>query len=117
MLEHLVELLTPEFDVVALAVDGAGALEAARRFAPDLAVLDIALPRMSGIAVAAQLQSAGFKGKVVFVTMYRDREFLQAALELGQVGYVAKDRLVMDLVPAIQAVEAGRSFVSPSFVP
>jgi DNA-binding NarL/FixJ family response regulator len=114
MLEQLVQLLAREFEVVATAADGPAALEAATRLEPDLAVLDVAMPGMGGIAVAAQLLATGSKAKVVFVTMYRDREFMEKALELGEVGFVAKDRLIMDLLPAIRAVQSGRSFVSPS---
>jgi DNA-binding NarL/FixJ family response regulator len=115
MLRQLVQLLETEFDVVGTAADGAAALEAVTRAGPDIAVLDVAMPRLGGIAVAAQLRSAGVVVKLVFVTMYRDREFMQKALELGPVGYVAKDRLVMDLFPAIRAVESDQSFISPSF--
>jgi DNA-binding NarL/FixJ family response regulator len=115
MLHQLVQLLEADFEVVGTAADGAAALDAVTQAGPDIAVLDVAMPRMGGIAVAAQLRSAGAAVKIVFVTMYRDREFMQRALELGPVGYVAKDRLVMDLLPAIRAVESGQSFVSPSF--
>jgi DNA-binding NarL/FixJ family response regulator len=115
MLKQLVQVLTTDFDVVGTATDGLAALATARELEPDVAVLDVAMPGMGGIAVAAELQSAGSRARVVFVTMYRDREFLHKALELGAVGYVAKDRLMMDLLPAIRAVQSGQSFISPSF--
>jgi DNA-binding NarL/FixJ family response regulator len=114
MLESLVRLLTKEFEVVATVSDGMAAIDAAKRADPDLLILDIAMPGLSGIAAAAQLKSSGSRAKVVFVTMHYDREFVQKALELGEVGFVAKDRLVMDLLPAIRAVQAGKSFVSPT---
>jgi DNA-binding NarL/FixJ family response regulator len=114
MLETLARMLSKEFEVVATVGDGAAAVDAAKRNDPDLLVLDVAMPRLTGIAVAAQLKSAGSRAKVVFVTMHYDREYVQRALELGEIGFVAKDRLVMDLLPAIRAVQAGRSFVSPT---
>ena len=117
MLQHLVQVLSTEFDIVGTATDGINALATARRTDPDIAVLDVAMPGLGGIAVAAELQADGARAKVIFVTMYRDREFMQKALELGRVGYVAKDRLVMDLLPAVRAVESGQSFISPSFTP
>ena len=116
MLDSLVQLLGREFDVVAKVSDGLAAVEEGKRLNPDLLVLDIAMPGLNGIAAATQLQSTGCTADVVFITMHYDREFVQRALELGNVGFVAKDRLVMDLLPAIQAVRSGRSFVSPSIV-
>jgi len=114
MLDSLVSLLTRDFDIVASVGDGLAALDAAKRVKPDLLVLDIAMPGLSGIAVASQVKSEDSAAKVVFVTMHYDREFVEKALELGEVGFVAKDRLVMDLLPAIRAVEAGKRFVSPT---
>jgi DNA-binding NarL/FixJ family response regulator len=114
MLDSLVQLLAGEVEIVATASNGPAAVDAAKQNDPDLLVLDIAMPGLSGIAVASRLKSSGSKAKVVFVTMHYDREFVQRALELGEVGFVAKDRLVMDLLPAIRAVQAGQSFVSPS---
>jgi DNA-binding NarL/FixJ family response regulator len=114
MLDSLVRMLKKDFDVVGAVGDGLAAVDTAKRMDPDLLVLDIAMPGLSGIAVAGQLKSTGSRAKVVFVTMHYDREFVQKALELGEVGFVAKDRLVMDLMPAIRSVQSGRSFVSPT---
>ena len=114
MLEQLTRLLAQDYDVVATAADGQAALEAARQAVPDLLVLDIAMPRMNGLAVAAQVRAGDPGVKVVFVTMHYDREFVQEALSLGPVGFVAKDRLVLDLLPAIRAVQAGERFISPT---
>ncbi len=114
MLDTLVRLLAKDFDVVAAVSDGNAAVDAATRYKPELLVLDIAMPGLSGIAAATQLKANGSTAKLVFVTMHYDREFVQKALELGTVGFVAKDRLVADLVPAIRAVQADQSFVSPS---
>ena len=114
MLDSLVRLLTKDFEIVARVSDGVAAVDAATREEPDLLVLDIAMPGLNGIAAAARLKSSGSRAKVVFVTMHYHREFVEKALELGEVGFVAKDRLVMDLLPAIHAVRAGKSFVSPN---
>ena len=107
MLDSLVELLSSEFEVVA-------AVTSTERLGPDLLVLDIAMPGLSGIAAAACVRKNGSTAKVVFVTNLHDRAFVQESLALGQVGFVAKDRLVADLLPAIRTVLSGRSFVSPS---
>ena len=114
MLETLVSLLSRDFEVVAAVADGLAAVTEAEHLEPDLLVLDIAMPGLSGIAAAARLLRRGSTAKVVFVTNMRDREFMQESLALGPVGFVVKDRLVADLLPAIREVLAGKSFVSPS---
>jgi DNA-binding NarL/FixJ family response regulator len=116
MLDTLVRLLSREFDVVAAVSDGLAAVTAASQFAPDLLVLDIAMPELSGIAAATRIMKGGATPKVVFVTNLHDREFVQESLALGQVGFVVKDRLVADLLPAIHTVLQGNSFVSPNMV-
>ena len=114
MLESLVRLLTRDFDIVAAVSDGTAAVAEAEQLEPDLLVLDIAMPGLNGIAAAARLKEQGSQAKVVFVTNMRDREFVQESLALGDVGFVAKDRLVADLLPAIRRVLAGQTFVSPT---
>jgi DNA-binding NarL/FixJ family response regulator len=114
MLESLVRLLSRDFEVVATVTDGLAAVAEAEHLEPDLLVLDIAMPGLNGIAAAARLREQGSKAKVVFVTNMRDREFVQESLALGDVGFVVKDRLVADLLPAIRQVLAGQRFVSPS---
>jgi DNA-binding NarL/FixJ family response regulator len=114
MLNSLVRILSGEFEVVAAVTDGLAVVTTAARLEPDVLVLDIAMPGLSGIAAAARLKESGSTAKVVFVTNLHDREFVQESLALGDVGFVVKDRLVADLLPAIRRVLSGRSFVSPS---
>ena len=114
MLDSLVRLLTREFEVVAAVSDGTAAVAEAEQLEPDLLVLDIAMPGLNGIAAATRLKEQGSRAKVVFVTNMRDREFVQESLALGDVGFVVKDRLVADLLPAIRHVLAGQTFVSPT---
>jgi two-component system, NarL family, response regulator DegU len=114
MLDTLVRLLSSDFDVVSAVTDGLAVVTAASQLAPDLLVLDIAMPRLNGIAAAARVKESGSTAKVVFVTNLRDREFVRESLALGDVGFVVKDRLIADLLPAIRTVLAGQSFVSPT---
>jgi DNA-binding NarL/FixJ family response regulator len=114
MLDSLVRLLSRDFDVVATVMDGLAAVTEAEHLEPDLLVLDIAMPRLNGIAAAARLKEHGSKAKIVFVTNMKDREFVQESLALGDVGFVVKDRLVADLLPAVRQVLSGQAFVSPS---
>ena len=116
MLQTLVELLSAECDVVAAVSDGLSAVAEAEHLEPDLLVLDIAMPRLSGIAAATQLKARGSNARVVFVTNMRDHAFVEESLTLGHVGFVVKDRLLLDLLPAVLQVLDGRAFVSPSLL-
>jgi DNA-binding NarL/FixJ family response regulator len=114
MLDTLLHLLSSDFEVVAAVSDGISVVKAAAQFNPDVLVLDIAMPHLNGIAAAARVKESGSPAKVVFVTYLHDREFVQESLALGDVGFVVKDRLVADLLPAIESVLRGHSFVSPT---
>jgi DNA-binding NarL/FixJ family response regulator len=112
MLGTLVQLLSTDYEVVAALLDGHAAVGAAARHAPDVVVLDIAMPRISGIEAALELRRRGSDAKIVFVTMNPDPAYVAASLALGAIGFVLKSRLALDLLPAIQEVLAGRRFVS-----
>jgi DNA-binding NarL/FixJ family response regulator len=114
MLETLVRMLSSDFNVVSAVSDGLAVVTAATELAPDLLVLDIAMPCLNGIAAAVRARESGSTAKVVFVTNLHDREFVRESLALGGAAFVVKDRLVADLIPAIRHVLAGQSFVSPT---
>jgi DNA-binding NarL/FixJ family response regulator len=114
MRDSLVRILSTDFEVVAAVSDGFSVVNSVAELEPDLLVLDIAMPGLNGIAAASRVKATGSAAKVVFVTNLQDREFVQQSLALGDIGFVAKNRLVADLLPAIHTVLAGQSFVSPS---
>jgi len=114
MLDTLVQMLSREFEIVATVTDGVAVVTKAEQLEPDVLVLDIAMPGLNGIAAAGRLRENGSHAKVVFVTNMRGREFVQESLALGDVGFVAKDRIVADLLPAIRQVLSGETFVSPT---
>ena len=114
MLEHLTQLLTPEFEVVGAVRDGRAALEAVAGLQPDLLVLDISMPALSGLEAARELQRQGTGPKIVFLTVHEEPEFIRESFATGASAYVIKPRLATDLAMAIREVLAGRSFVSPT---
>ena len=85
---------------------------AAATLQPDVIVLDISMPGMSGLEVAARLRSAESRAAIVFLTVHNDFEVVDAALAAGASGYVIKSRLASDLVLAVRAARARRTFVS-----
>jgi len=112
VLKTISELLQPLFDLVGTASDGEAALETTLRLQPDLVVLDISMPVMSGIEVAEELTRLGSKTRIVFLTAHQDTDILKACQAAGGLGYVVKLSMVTDLIPAINAALDGRRFVS-----
>lgn len=113
MREQLARMLAPEHDVVALVSDGKAAVEAAVQLAPDLALLDISMPVMSGIAAARRLKQCARTTKVVFITCHTDAAYVEEAFRLGAAGYVLKPNLASELPDAIREVLSGSSYRSP----
>jgi DNA-binding NarL/FixJ family response regulator len=113
-LDVTARLLEPRFEVVKSVGDGQAVIDEAARHEPDLLVLDISMPRVNGIDAARHLRDAGFKGKVIFLTVHGDADYVRAALAAGAFGYVVKSRLASDLLPAVDEVLSGRMFVSPT---
>jgi DNA-binding NarL/FixJ family response regulator len=114
LLEAEIALLSPYFDVVGTAADGAGLVSEARRLHPDVIVTDITMPILSGIEALQKLRESGSTAKFVFVTVHSEGEFVEACMEAGGLGYVQKSCLKHHLVHAIKAVLAGKSYVSKS---
>ena len=117
MLERAAAALAASCLVVGQVQDGATALAAAAAIEPDVIVLDISMPEMSGLEVAARLRAAGSSAAIVFLTVHDDAEFVQAAQAAGAIGYVVKPRLGIDLLHAVREARARRPFVSPGVEP
>jgi DNA-binding NarL/FixJ family response regulator len=113
MLARAAAVLTHECEVVGAAKDGRAALKAAELLHPDVIVLDISMPGMTGLEVAMCLRRAGSTAAVVFLTVHDEEEFVRAARAAGGLGYVVKPRLASDLMIAVREARAGHSFVSP----
>jgi DNA-binding NarL/FixJ family response regulator len=114
LVRRVAELLAPSFEVVGIAHDGRDLISQAQRLIPDVIVVDITMPVLSGIEAVHQLQIAGLASKFVFLTIHSEDEFLQACLEEGALGYVVKSNLKDDLIPAIFSAMQGQVFVSPA---
>ena len=112
MLARAAAVLTPGCVIVAAVRDGRAALDAARTLRPDVIVLDISMPGMTGFEVAARLRERGSTAAVVFLTVHDDEEVIAAAKAAGGIGYVVKPRLISDLMLAVREARVGRPFVS-----
>jgi DNA-binding NarL/FixJ family response regulator len=107
-------LLSPYFEIVGTVGDGAALVSAARYLLPDVIVTDITMPILNGIDAVRKLQASGITSKIIFLTVRREREFVEACIRAGALGYVQKFKMKHHLVPAIQAALAGQSYVSQS---
>ena len=113
VLARTAAVLTPGCIIVGSAKDGPTALKAAASLQPEVIVLDISMPGMTGLEVASLLRKAQSTAAVVFLTVHDEEEFVQAAKAVGGIGYVIKPRIASDLMKAVQEARAGRPFVSP----
>jgi two-component system response regulator DesR len=106
--------LEPDFEVVAELGTGTEVLPAARRTAPDVALLDVQMPGRDGLAVAAELRHALPACRVIICTTFSRPGYLSRAMSAGAAGYVVKDSRPEQLVNAIRRVHAGLRFVDPA---
>lgn len=106
----------PDLTVVAEAGDGAEAVEAARIHQPDLAILDIAMPRLTGLQAARELARTQPGLRLLILTMYDNEQYFFEALAAGASGYVLKSVADRDLVEACRATMRGEPFLYPGAV-
>ncbi|HTQ61035.1 MAG TPA: response regulator transcription factor [Candidatus Solibacter sp.] len=105
-------LLEVEFEVIGKVGNGQALFEQAMRLKPDVIVTDISMPILNGIEATIRLRKSGCKARILFLTVHSDTEFARSCLSAGASGYVAKSRMLRDLLPAIREVLAGNIFVS-----
>ena len=106
----------PDLEVVAEAEDGAEAVEKALKEDVHLAILDVSMPRMTGIQAAAELQKRKPELKILMLSMHDSEQFLFESLKAGASGYVLKSAADTDIVDAVRAAMRGDSYLYPSAV-
>lgn len=102
-----------DFTVIGEARDGENALAQIKALLPEIAILDISMPKLDGLAVAGSVQEEGLPVKIILVTMYREEKLFKKALEAGVKGYVLKDSAAIDIISCLNAVAAGENYTSP----
>jgi len=106
----------PDFVVVAEAEDGAAAVKAALREDVHLAILDVAMPKLTGIQASVELQKHKPELKLLILSMYESEQFLFESLRAGASGYVVKSDADHDIVEACRRTMRGQSFLYPTAV-
>jgi len=100
-------------NVVAVASDGEQALQLIKDHAPDIAVLDMSMPKMTGLAVAKEYKKQQGTTEIIFLTMFDDEDILNEAMDLGVKGYILKESASIDIVNAVHLVAEGQYYLSP----
>lgn len=112
-IEAAATVLDGAYEIVGTAQNGEDGLKAAQTLLPDVIVLDISMPDMTGFDVASRLRQRKNRAAIVLLTVHEDTDFVRAARALGVLGYVIKRRIATDLATAVREVLGGRTFSSP----
>ena len=101
------------FKIVGEAADGEEAMRLFVTLKPDIAVIDIDMPRLNGLETIRALRQQAFAIKTIILTMYKEEDMFNAAMDLGAKAYVLKENAANDIMAALEKVARGEAFVSP----
>jgi len=105
---------SPGIEIIAEAGDGESALSHIQTLSPEVAIVDIDMPKRDGLDVARQIRASGLQTKIILLTLHSESIYLRTAFDAGAHGYMLKDSGPEDVLGAIRAVLAGQTYVSPS---
>ena len=113
--EGLRALLTadPSFEIVGEARDGREAVRCVERLGPDLLLMDLSMPRMSGMDAIREVKKRYPETKIIALTVHKTEEYLLTTLQAGADGFVLKDATHGELITAIKSVMGGKAYLSP----
>jgi DNA-binding NarL/FixJ family response regulator len=113
--QGLVSLLQrdPEVEVVAEAADGLAAVELALRHRPQVAVLDVSMPRLSGLEATRRIHAELPATRILVLTVHDDEEYVVPLVRAGATGYLVKDAATAELLAAVRALAQGKAYFGP----
>jgi len=111
--EGIRRLLEPDYELISVVHNGKALIEAAREHQPDLVLTDISMPGMDGLEAAEKLREVAPQTRVIILSVHDERDFVHAAFEAGARGYLLKSSAPQELPIALEAVLAGRHYVTP----
>jgi DNA-binding NarL/FixJ family response regulator len=112
-LEAMLEI-EPEYDVVGVAADGRTAIRLATELNPDIMLIDLSMPRTSGIDAIVQVKRQRPEVRIIALTFHKEDKYIHATLEAGADGYVLKDDSRDELMAALKSVMSGNTYLSPA---
>ena len=104
----------PKLKVIAEAGDGEEALAGIQELKPDIAVLDLDMPKLDGFGVAKEIQRRKIPVRIVFLTIHSEEDLFHAAMDLGAKGYILKESALTELAHGLRAVAEGQHYVTAS---
>ena len=104
----------PQIEIVAEARDGEEAFNLIMKHQPVVALIDVEMPKMSGLEISRRINSENIKTRIVFLTMYKDEDMFNEAMDTGAYGYVLKENAVEDVLESVQLVSKGGNYISPT---
>ena len=104
----------PQIEIIAEARDGEEAFNLIMKHQPDVALIDVEMPKMSGLEISRRINSENTKTRIVFLTMYKDEDMFNEAMDTGAYGYVLKENAVEDVLESVQLVSKSRNYISPT---
>ncbi len=104
----------PDLEIVGEAGNGHEAVELAERLQPDIVIMDVAMPGLSGIEATRRLTAGAPRARVLALSMHKDSVYVREMLKAGARGYLLKDALDTDLLAAVQALARGDGYLSPA---
>ena len=114
LLDRVVSILGCEFSVIGTVSDGESLIAREAELEPDVLVVDVCMPGISGLEAAGLIRKRGSRAAVVCLTAHNTWDVIEAAWDAGATAFVAKSSIASDLVPAVHAALEGRRFVSES---
>lgn len=106
-------LTDPQIEIIAEAKDGEEAYNLILKYRPDVALLDVEMPKMTGLEIVRRIKSENVKTKIIFLTMYKEEDMFNEAMDSGAFGYVLKENAVEDVLESVKSVYEGRYYISP----
>ena len=103
----------PDFEIVGEAEDGQEAIRNVEKLKPDLALMDLSMPRMNGMDAIKEIKKRSPQTKVLVLTVHKSEEYIHAALQAGADGYILKDSTHAELGLAIKNILEGKRYISP----
>lgn len=102
-----------QIQIIAEAQDGEEALKLILRHSPDIALIDIEMPKLTGLEIARRISEQKLSTKIIFLTMYKEEDMFNEAMDAGAFGYVLKENAVDDVLESVKTVAGGHYYISP----
>ncbi len=106
-------ITNPQIEIIAEAQDGEETLKLILKHKPDVALIDVEMPKLTGLEIARRVAEQNLNTKIIFLTMYKEEDMFNEAMDSGAYGYVLKENAVEDILESVKTVADGEYYISP----